>query len=93
MTTESNNTVVLSRPLKVADGEVTILTFREAELGDMIAADAVVGEMAKTSAVLASMCGVPLQAFRKITMADMNAILKKVGHLLGNDPAPAVTGA
>jgi len=86
-------TVTLSRPLTVDKDQRTSLTFREAELGDMIAADAVSGEMGKTAAVLASMCGVPYPAFKRLSMADMNAVMAKVGHLLGNVLAPAPTGA
>jgi hypothetical protein len=59
----------------------------------MIAADAVSGELAKTAAVLASMADVPFQAIKKLAMSDMNSVMAKVGHLLGNDPEPAETGA
>jgi len=90
-------TVPLSRPVKHGEGDKAVtydaFTFREAVLGDYIAADAVTGDTAKTAAVLAAMAGVPYAAFKKIKMADMNRILAEAGHFLGNEQAPAETGA
>lgn len=47
--------VKLSRPIMHHGQEVAELTFREANVGDMIAADEVQGDFAKTAAMLASM--------------------------------------
>ena len=55
----------------------------------MIAADSINGDLGKIAAALASVSGVPLQAFKKISLRDMNAIMKVAGHLVGNEPEPA----
>lgn len=79
---------------KIEHGEQTYteLTFREAELGDLCAADAVSGQMQKTAAILAGMAGVPIQAIRKLKARDLAVITDKVGHLMGNETQPT-TGA
>ena len=75
------------------DGETySEFTFREAELGDLCAADAVSGEMQKTAAILAGMAGVPIQAIRKLKARDLSVVTDKVGHLMGNEKKPT-TGA
>lgn len=82
-------TVKLSKPVEHNGTTYTELTFREATVGDMIAADSISGETGKIAAALASISGVPFQAFKKIGLRDMNAIMKAAGHLVGNEPAPA----
>jgi hypothetical protein len=86
-------TVTLASPIEHNGKTYSELTFRKAKLGDMIAADAVGGVLGKTAAALASIAGIPYPAFKELSMRDMNAVLEKVGHLLGNAPAPAGTGA
>jgi len=91
-------TVPLSTPIEIdetitaPDGsrqsvkrKLATLTFREAEVGDLVAADSVAGDTGKTAAMLAGMCGVPLPAIKKLKMRDLNRILKDVGPLLGNE--------
>ncbi len=85
-------TVPLLAKIEPGDQTYTALTFREAELGDLCAADAVTGEMQKTAAILAGMAGVPIQAIRKLKARDLAAITDKVGHLMGNEKKPT-TGA
>lgn len=95
-TPEPQNFDPVTVPLlaKIEHGEqtYTALTFREAELGDLCAADAVSGEMQKTAAILAGMAGVPIQAIRKLKARDLAVITDKVGHLMGNEKKPT-TGA
>lgn len=81
-------TVKLSKAIEDAGKTYTELTFREAELGDLIAADHMQGELGKTAAVIAGMAGVPLPAIRKLSMRDMNKIMKAVEPLMGNEPEP-----
>ena len=79
-------TVTLSSPIDAGDGKkIDALTFREAELGDMIASDSVTGDTAKTAAMLAGMCGMPLPVMKKLKMRDITKILREVAPLLGNE--------
>lgn len=81
-------TVKLSKP--VTHGETTIseLTFREPTVGDLILGDQMTGQLAKMSAILASISDVPLPAFKKIGTRDFSAIVSATAGLLGNDKTP-----
>lgn len=82
----ANITVTLSKPIEHNGESYSELSFREPELGDFIAADAINGELGKTAAVLASMADVPFPAMKRLSMSDMNKIMDAVGHLMGNAP-------
>lgn len=83
-------TVKLSKPVEFNNKTYDEIIFaREAEVGDLIAADSQNGEFAKMVAAFASISGVPFPAFRKITARDMQTIMVKAGHLVGNSPQPA----
>lgn len=87
-------TVPLSKSVEHAGKTITEIVFdREAEVGDLIAADSQNGEFAKLIAAFASISGVPFPAFRKITARDMQTIMLKAGHLVGNDQQPATSEA
>jgi hypothetical protein len=78
--------VTLSKPIKVEDKEVTELTFREPEVGDLVASEGISsGVMGQTVATLAQMADVPLASFRKIKARDLNKIISATSGLLGND--------
>ena len=82
-------TVTLTTPIEHDGKTITALTFREAELGDLIAADSVGGgDVARSTAMLASMCGVPIPALRKLKAREFARILKAVEGLLGNGDGP-----
>lgn len=83
-------TVPLLVPITHGEKIYAELTFREAELGDLCAADAVTGEMQKTAAILAGMAEVPIQAIRKLKARDLAAITDKVGPLMGNEKTPTI---
>lgn len=82
-------TVPLSKPLTFGDGDQKKiwkeLTFREATVADLIAAEKLAdGEIGLSAATLAIVAGVPFPIFVKLPARDMRAILAKAGHLLGN---------
>lgn len=82
-------TVPLQRPIQDADGKtIAELTFREADLGDLIAGDHFKGETARAAAILASMAGIPFPVMKKVKAIDMAAILDQAGPLMGNAPTP-----
>ncbi|SFV32570.1 Phage tail assembly chaperone protein, E, or 41 or 14 [Devosia crocina] len=83
-----NISVKLSRPIMHHGQEVAELTFREANVGDMIAADEVQGDFAKTAAMLASMAGVDIDTFKQLPLRDLNKITKATNGFLGNDDTP-----
>lgn len=84
-------TVTLSKPVEHNGTVYDKFTFREAEVGDLMLADAVKGETSKVVAVLASMADVPLPAFKKIKSRDLNAIMAATKDLMGEEP-PVTTG-
>ncbi len=84
-------TVKLSSPIMVNGEQRDTLTFREAEIGDALAADTFKGDSAKIAATLASMADVTLPDFKKVKVSDFNTILDKVQPLLGN-ASTATTG-
>lgn len=82
-------TVPLSKPLTFGEGAQQKswpeLTFREATVGDLIAAEKFAeGEIGLSAATLAIVSGVPFPIFVKLPARDMRTILAKAGHLLGN---------
>lgn len=79
--------VLLSRPLQTKAGEVTSLTFRDPEMGDLIAGEAVGNgnQTATVLATLASMAGITYPEAKKIAPRDFLRINEATAHLLGND--------
>ena len=82
----------LATPVEHNGTTYSELTFREAETGDLMAADAFDGQTSKIIAILTSMSGVPMQAFKKIKMREMNKIMVATAALMGEPEAPT-TGA
>ncbi|GAC1040309.1 phage tail assembly protein [Rhizobium sp. No.120] len=78
-------THTLLSPVKHGELTITELTFREAEVGDFMAADHIKGEFSGNVAVLASISDTPLPAFKKIKAKDFSIILAKTKDLLGNE--------
>lgn len=76
-------TYELSVPVSHNEKEYKTLTFREAEVGDLVLADNFEGDMSKTVAILASISDVPLPAFKKIKAKDLNGILEATKEVLG----------
>lgn len=81
----------LSSPVEHAGKAYSEMTFREAETGDLMAADAFEGQTSKIVAILASMSDVPLPAFRKVKARDLTKIMSETAHLMG-ESEPATTG-
>lgn len=84
-------TVTLSAPVEHNGVTYSELTFREATVGDMMAAAMFKDDTSQTMAVLASISEVPLPAFKKIKVRDITRIMAEVSDLLGNDAG--TTGA
>lgn len=85
--------VTLSKPIIDGDRQISELVFREANVGDMIEADAVEGDFAKTAAILASMSGVALSTFKQLPVRDLNKITRATAGFLGNGDTPEVSGS
>lgn len=81
----------LSSPVEHAGTTYSELTFREAETGDLMAADKFEGQTSKIVAILASMAEVPLPAFRKIKARDLTKIMSATATLMG-EQEPAIAG-
>lgn len=84
-------TVTLKSPIELKGVTYKELTFREAETGDVMLADRFEGQVSKSIVILAAMADIPLQAFQKIKMKDLNIILEETASLLG-EPTPEATG-
>lgn len=82
-------TVTLSKPVTHGDQTFSELTFHEPTVGDLILGDQIgTGQLARMSAILASISEVPLPAFKKIGARDFSAIVIATAGLLGNDKTP-----
>lgn len=84
--------VTLSRPLDIDGQKVTELSFRESEVGDMLDAEDATTEYRRLVIVLAAMCNVPVERFRKIATRDFYTIMDRCKDLVGNGTS-ATTGA
>lgn len=81
-------TVTLKNPIMTMAGEIKELTFREADVGDLIAGEIVgktQGQIAQVAATLASMAGITYPEFKAIKARDFAAISAATAALLGND--------
>ncbi len=68
----------------------SVQNFTRSAVCDLIAADAVSGELSKSVAVLVSISDTPLAAFRKLPVKELAFIIAASGDLLGavvRDPA------
>lgn len=87
--------VTLKNPITVGKAEVSELTFREAEVGDLIAGEMVgktAGQVAQVAATLASMCGITYPEFKAIKARDFAAISEATADLLAGE-SPTAGGA
>lgn len=79
-------TVTLSKPVTHNETTISELTFREPTVGDLILGDQIgTGQLARMSAILASISDVPLPAFKKIGAKDFSKIVDATSELMGND--------
>ncbi|MCH4540211.1 phage tail assembly protein [Ochrobactrum sp. A-1] len=66
-------------------GKITDLTFTEPDVGQMIDVEETAkGEIDRTMRILAMMCGLPFEIFRKIKGRDITQIITKTEVILGN---------
>lgn len=92
----STKTIKLSKPISHADRTWNEVTVRPATLGDMLAADLVEGSQTKQAAIYASICDVPLPAFRQLAAPDYVKIATAADEVAENPtsaPASKATGA
>ena len=85
--TEDTISVDLTKQLKLMSGDTTSkLVFREPELGDAIdAEESGGGPVLRMAFILARMCGVGIDDFRKIRPRDFNRIEQKTKHWLDDE--------
>ncbi len=84
-----NITVPLQSPVDFNGEKFSELTFREPDVGDMIAAETSAaavggGQQAMTAALLSSVSGVSFGAFQRIKARDLKRILEATKVYLGN---------
>lgn len=84
-------TVKLSSPITVGEKTYSEFTFREAEAGDLMTADAIKGDTSKIVAILACMAETPLPVFKKIKARDLTKIMDVTAALMG-EPTAVTTG-
>lgn len=85
-------TVTLAKPVTNGETPITELTFREPTVGDLLIGDQMPGQLAKMTAILASISDTPLPAFKKIGAKDFSKIVTATAGLLGNEKKKGTTG-
>jgi|GEM_PF-2115651 len=88
-TSPSELTIHLKSPVPHEGKTYTKLTFREAEMSDLIAVEEMPGggqsDMRDMARLMSVVTGVPFEAVLKIKARDLGEITKRAGALLGND--------
>jgi hypothetical protein len=90
---DQTKTIKLSKPITHESKTITEVTVRAATLGDMLMADLVQGETSKSAAIYATICGLPLPAFKQLLAADYMKIVAEADALSGEASAPAQEAA
>lgn len=78
--------VKLTKPVEHNGETYEELTFREPLVEDYMTACALKDPNLIPIGILAAISGVPMPAFRKITMKDLAVIMEETKNILGNDP-------
>lgn len=78
------NSITLKYPVEFAGKTYANLTLRRAKARDLIAGDAVAGEMRKAFAIYASICDVPLDVILDLDAEDVGQLSEVAEALLGN---------
>lgn len=77
-------TVPLAETISVGKETFTEITFTRTTRGkDLVAMDAVQGDVRKSFALFASMAGVPIQVFLEMSTDDYEAVASAVAPLMG----------
>ena len=79
--------VKLDYPVEHKGKTIEVLTFRRRKARDLLAMDAVKGEMAKTLALYASMCGQPLPVLEDLDGDDFERVVEATMPLMGKAAA------
>lgn len=99
MTDDSPKTLTfdLEEPVTLGAGEkaktFASITLRKMKGKDLLVMDKVKGEMTKTTAMLASMAGVPFQVFEEMSADDFQNIMAGVVPLMGKRGRAALEDA
>ncbi|WFS02764.1 phage tail assembly protein [Rhizobium tumorigenes] len=91
MTEVTTVTYTLKSPIEFQGNAYKTLTFREAETGDLMIAARYPDETSKSICILSCMADIPLPAFQKIKLAELNKIMSETSSLLG-ESTPDMTG-
>ncbi|MGV8832549.1 MAG: phage tail assembly protein [Devosia sp.] len=84
-------TVSLSEPVTHGKESYSSLTFTRTTRGkDLVAMDAVQGDIRKSFALFASMAGVPLQVFLEMSTEDYEEVARAAAPLMGKRGATAM---
>lgn len=77
----------LDYPVEFKGEKIEVLTFRRRKARDLVAMDAVKGDMTKTLAMYASMCGKPLPVIEDMDADDFERMLQETLPLMGKAAA------
>jgi len=86
--------ITLKVPVSFNGETFSTLTFSEPDVGCLVDAESVgEGEQTQLYAMLAGMCGMSFDAFRKIKFRDLRRIMAATDHMVKNfDQDDAATG-
>ncbi|MCK0197751.1 phage tail assembly protein [Ancylobacter sp. 6x-1] len=83
------STVDLKYPVTVDGKTYASLTLRRSTVGDLAAADLVTGATKQAAAVLASVCGVPMNVILGLDTIDYSALAEASAAVMGESAAAA----
>lgn len=78
-------TVTLGSPIEVNDAVLSQLSFREAEVGDLIEAQKATSDLERLVTMLSRCSGQTVDVIHRIKARDLANIMKQVGDRLGNE--------
>lgn len=82
--------VKLDYPVTFKEKVIDTLVFRRRKARDLLAMDAVKGDMGKTFALYASMCGQPLSVIEDLDGDDLDRVIEATAPLMGKTAAAVV---
>ena len=80
---ENENTLQLHEPVTVDGKTYEALSFRKMKARDLLASDAVSGQLRKSMAIFASITDVPLAVIEELNSEDFEAVAMKAANYMG----------
>lgn len=89
----SDNVFTLSEPVTFEGKTYAVLNLRKLKGKDLVAMDSVKGEVRKSMAMFASVCGVPLPVIEELPVDDFEALGEAMQPFLGRSARARIEAA